>query len=196
MLLGNRWQAFVIRLNADGEIDTTFNDGAGIVLLPFGPDVEAKAFSMCWSGPDKERVYVGAYSRRKGAKEGWRLSAACITADGQPSSAFTGRSSTVAPSASTYDATVSDPTSGPQIGVLADETVILVGQVTTNAGPTIGILSLSPAAAWAAERPGIPTGLTISTDQQQLIAISATTANGGMTVEFYQPSAGARQARR
>jgi hypothetical protein len=196
MLLGGRWQAFVIRLADDGTIDTSFNRGAGIVLLPFGPDVEAKAFSICWSGPDKERAYIGAYSRRKGMKEGWRLSAACIAADGQPYNAFGGRNSTIAPSASTYDASVTDPVNGPQIGVLADETVILVGQVSTTAGPAIGIVSLGPTAAWAAERPGIPTGVAISRDAAQLIAVSATTPSGGMTVEFYSPNGGVRQARR
>jgi hypothetical protein len=194
LLVGNRWQAFVIRLNENGTLDSSFNRGAGIVLLPFGADVEAKTYSMCWGGRDKDLVCVGAYSRRKGSREGWRLSAACITPDGQPHNAFSGRS-IVAPSASTYSAAVANPTKGPQIGALADGSVLLVGEVTTSQGPTIGIVNVGAAVAWAAERPGSPTGLAISDDASQLIAIASNTPSGGMTVDFYSAAPAPTQAR-
>jgi len=149
---------------------------------------------MCWGGNEKDLVFVGAYSRRKGSKEGWRLSAACITPDGQPHNAFSGRS-TVAPSASTYSAAISDPANGPQVGALADGSVVLVGEVTTSQGPTIGIVSVGPSVAWAAERPGVPTGLAISEDASQLIAVASNTPAGGMTVDFYSASQVPKQAR-
>jgi hypothetical protein len=89
-----------------------------------------------------------------------------------------------------------DPLSGPQVGALADGSVLIVGQVTTNEGPTVGIVTVGPAVAWAAERPGIPTGLSISEDAAQTIAISSTTAKGGMTVDFYSTAQVPKQARR